>query len=91
MPEVHNHGPEEGPGLSCPEVMVKSPEGGARLIGRCMAPPEPPVHSLVRDAAGVHWQRGIEGWNFLGSTRPPSTWWQVFTYGGVVVYEASSA
>ena len=33
---VHNHGPEDGPGLGCPERRING-----RLVGRCIKPTDP--------------------------------------------------
>ena len=44
---AHNHGPEEGPGLSCPERRV-----GDRLRGRCLDDYEPTDAELA--ARGVN-------------------------------------
>src|SRR5690606_32695903 len=44
---VHNHGPEDGPGVSCPERAV-----GGRLRGACLGPVPPLVGLIGKKRAG---------------------------------------
>ena len=48
MGDVHNHGPDEGPGLACPERYVN-----AELKGRCLWPqPQGDISVPVKDRPG---------------------------------------
>lgn len=59
---VHNHGPEDGPGLACPERRVGGPSG--RLRGKCLEAvgAEGVVQVVMVDALFESFQTWLLAW-----------------------------